>query len=115
MKDLRDDFMSDLSGIDYMDAYDEDGCGIYDENLQPVDILDEDFEKKVNENFTCMVKSGALSELPNSDFAAAVDFFLINDGLGMDVLEVMRKEYRRRRRERIIGMLKFGASSRGKK
>ena len=115
LKDLRDDFMSDLSGIDYMDAYDEDGCGTYDENLQPVDILDEDFEKKVNENFTRMVKSGALSELPNSDFAAAVDFFLINDGLGMDVLEVMRKEYRRRRRERIIGMLKFGASSRGRR
>ena len=53
--------------------------------------------------------------MPNSDFAAAVDFFLINDGLGMDVLEVMRKEYRRRRRERIIGMLKFGASSRGRR
>lgn len=115
LKDLRDDFMSDMSGIDYMDEYDEDDCGTYDENLQPVDILDEDFEKKVNENFTRMVKSGALSELPNSDFAAAVDFFLINDGLGMDVLEIMRKEYRRRRRERIIGMLKFGVSSRGRR
>lgn len=116
LKELRDDFMSDMGGIDYMDVDDDydDGCGIYDEKMQPVDFLDKDFEKKVNENFTYMVKSGALSELPNSDFASAVDFFLINDGLGMDVLEILRKEYRRRRRERVIGMLKFSTPSRGR-
>lgn len=113
LQDLRDELMSDMDCIDYMDAdddWDEDDCGSYDENLQPVDVMDEKFEQKVNESFVHMVKSGALESLPNSDFAAAVDFFMINDGLGMDVLKIMRKEYRRRRRERIIGMLKFGVS-----